>query len=95
MDRNGYNDSLFVTEHGKCYICHRHIDTARHEVLHGPNRQLSKKYGLWINVCPSCHTRVHAEDNGRYRYLKELAQIKFEVVYPEKDFLTIFGRRYI
>lgn len=95
MDRNGYNKSLFNTEGGECYICHKIGDTARHEVLHGPSRQLSKKYGLWLNLCPDCHTRVHARDNGKYRYLKEDAQRLFEEHYPDKNFLSLFGRRYI
>lgn len=94
-DRNGYNKSLFNTEYGECYICHKITDTARHEILHGPNRQLSKKYGLWLNLCPPCHARVHQEDNGRYRYLKENAQNLFNLAFPEEDFLKVFGRNYL
>lgn len=93
MDSNGYNPSLFDTEEDVCYICGREVQTARHEVWHGANRQLSKYYGLWINVCPSCHDEVHREDNGKYRYLKEDAQRLFEKANPEKGFLEIFGRK--
>ena len=53
-DSNGYNEILFDTEQGKCFNCGREVETCRHEIWHGANRQLSKYYGLWINVCVSC-----------------------------------------
>ena len=96
MDRNGYNPSLFNTSEYECYACRREgITLVRHEVIHGANRQLAKKYGLWIYVCPRCHAEIHKEDNGKYRFLKEYAQRYFESEYPDKDFLAIFGRKYI
>ena len=95
LDRNGYRTSLFDTEDGRCYVCKTYRETARHEVLFGPNRQLSKRYGLWINVCPGCHDRVHKASNEDYLYLKEKAQRLFEKEYPDDSFLAIFGRNYI
>ena len=95
LDRNGYRSSLFNTEEDVCYLCTSEVQTARHEVLHGPNRQLSKRYGLWLNLCPNCHELVHKEDNGKYLYLKEDAQRLFEEEYPDKNFLQIFGRNYL
>lgn len=92
-DSNGYNESLFDTEQGECFICTRATETCRHEVWHGANRQLSKYYGLWINVCDPCHKAIHREDNGEFFYLKEDAQRLFEEHYPDKDFLEIFGRK--
>ena len=93
MDSNGYNPSLFDTEQDVCYNCTMECQTVRHEVWHGANRQLSKYYGLWINVCPTCHKLIHREDNGEFFYLKEEAQRLFEKNYPDKDFLKIFGRK--
>ena len=95
LDRNGYRASLFNTESGFCYIHRGEVATARHEILHGANRNNSKRYGLWINVCPDCHKLVHLEDNGKYLYLKEDAQRLFEEEYPDKDFVAIFGRNYL
>lgn len=95
--RNGYSKSLFDTEDGTCYICGFQGDTARHEVLHGPSRQLSKRTGLWLAVCPRCHMAIHAEDNGKYLYLKEKAQELFENEYnvDHDEFIRLFGRNYL
>ena len=65
MDRNGYNPSIMATTAGECYLCHCVGDTARHEVYHGTGtRSLSKRYGLWVNLCPACHAEVHADPEG-------------------------------
>ena len=97
--KNGYKPSLFETEDGRCYLCKYYeedppIETARHEVIHGPNRELAKHYGLWICVCPRHHEDIH-NNPEEYKWLKEAAQELFECVYPCEDFLTIFGRKYI
>lgn len=60
MDRNGYNKSILATTAGVCYVCGSNCETARHEVYEGNGtRALSKRYGLWINICPSCHQYIH------------------------------------
>lgn len=65
MDSNGYNKSLLDTEYGVCYLCSYHGDTARHEIFYGTGtRALSKRFGLWINLCPRCHAEVHADKEG-------------------------------
>lgn len=96
LDSNGYNPSLLNTEQGTCYLCKREgIDTARHEIMFGTgNRQLAKKYGVWCNLCPSCHDLVHKEK--RYNLmLKEVAQIKFEKKYSRPQWMDTFGRSYL
>ena len=65
MDRNGYNKSILDTEAGTCYLCQQTGQTVRHEIYMGTGeRRLSKKYGLWINLCPACHMEVHADLKG-------------------------------
>lgn len=65
MDRNGYNESIMATTAGECYLCPYVGDTARHEVFYGTGtRALSKRYGLWVNLCPRCHAEVHADPKG-------------------------------
>ena len=95
--RNGYGRSLFSTEDGTCYLCGCQGDTARHEVLHGSSRQYAKKFGLWIAVCPRCHSLVHRSDNTYYLFLKEDAQRLFMDAYhaSEAEFRSLFGRTYI
>jgi len=79
MDRNGYNASIIETEDGVCLLCGLCTDTARHEVFYGPGtRTLSKKYGLWVNLCPNCHAKVHRDKQGEAnKALQELARDAF------------------
>lgn len=79
MDRNGYNKSIMATTAGECYLCHRQCDTARHEVFGGcGTRTLSKRYGLWVNLCPECHAKVHADPEGEWAvFLRERAQAAY------------------
>lgn len=96
--RNGYGRSLFPTEDGTCYLCGYVGDTARHEIIHGSRRKNAKLYGLWIAVCPKCHTAIHAEDNGTYKYLKSQAQLRFMLEYNVLDvdeFIGMWGMSYI
>ena len=65
VDRNGYAPSIMATTAGECYLCPYVGDTARHEVFYGTGtRALSKRYGLWVNLCPRCHAEVHADPEG-------------------------------
>ena len=95
MDRNGYSPSLFTTEPGECYICGSHRETARHEVIFGiASRVLAKRDGLWINVCPECHRRIHANQSD-YLYLKETAQRLFEAQRGHDEWMWVYGRNYL
>ncbi len=97
--KNGYNKSLFDSEDGTCFLCKFQGDTARHEIIHGARRQLSKEDGLWIAVCPACHTRIHEEDNGKYRFLKEAAQTLWEEEIIKNEirprWIARYGKSYI
>ena len=97
MDRNGYNDSIFDTEYGVCYMCGAYGDTARHEVFGASNRSKSKEYGLWVNLCASCHMysplSVHRNAKMRLKLQQEGQRL-----YQEKvgdDFMQKFGRNYL
>lgn len=57
LDRNGYAPSIIQTS-GGCYLCRGNgggkLD--RHEPWGAANRQKSKEYGLWVNLCHlGCH----------------------------------------
>lgn len=97
-DSNGYGESLFNTEEDVCYVCKCEVPTARHEVLYGNNRENSKFYGLWINVCPNCHQygayAIHRYPE-KYEHLKQEAQRLFEETFTDLDFMEIFGRNYL
>lgn len=94
MDRNGYNPSIFDTEPGECWLCRNEGQTVRHEVFGGnPNRRLSKYHGLWIDICPSCHNKVHASPK-EYEWLKEAAQALYEYNHTRQEWVSIIGRNY-
>ena len=100
MDSNGYNDSLFDTVDGQCYLTKRFTQTVRHEVFQGdPNRKFSKQEGLWINVSPEAHEKWH---NGDMEELKARTQQKAEILWlmadwyrSIADFVHLFGRNYL
>ena len=98
LDRNGYRESLFSTSEDECYLCGRCVRVERHEIFGGANRSNSKRYGLWINVCPNCHRTdkdsIHLAPE-KHTDLKIEAQQLFEEAYIDKDFMSIFGRNYL
>ena len=98
MGKNGYSKSLLDTVSGKCYVCGAETETARHEIFFGKNRQLSKQYGMWVNLCPACHNSsplgVH-NNHELDQYLKEIGQKVFEETYSYEKFMEIFGRSYL
>lgn len=96
LDSNGYAPSLLRTE--CCFWCKRaSCDIVRHEIYHGPNRNLSKRYGLWVNLCTDCHYLVHNSDGKMDAILKDIgerAAIKY-YGWTKDRFITIFGKNYI
>lgn len=92
--KNGYNPSKLNTEEDICFVCGIHQETARHEIFYGPNRSASKREGMWVNVCPSCHRIIHANPD-EFVVLKETGQRTFEVWKPRAEFVRIFGRNYL
>lgn len=99
LDRNGYVPSL-IHEDGRCYFCKRtdrKLD--RHEVFHGTgNREKSKRYGCWVELCHSCHEALH---NGKTVYLEKrlkrdvqhMAMVHY--VWSEDEFRNIFGKSFL
>lgn len=93
MDRNGYNPSILSTTAGVCFLCGYEGDTVRHEVFEGNgSRALSKRYGLWVNLCVRCHSAVHAEPQGEWAVaLKKIAQAAFiSEGHTQAEFIKVF-----
>lgn len=93
LDSNGYARSIL--HEGDCIYC-RNSETVRHEVFRGKNRSNSKKYGLWITVCPLCHMMIH-NNIGLSHALMADAQVKAMKHYgwETKDFIQRFGKNYV
>lgn len=94
LERNRF--SILTNDMDHCYVCGA-IKNAVHEIYYGKNRLNSMKYGCCVPLCLNHHTGhdgVHHNidlDNK----LKATCQRKFEEVYPELDFITIFYKNYL
>ena len=88
--------SILTKDLDHCYICGA-IKHSIHEIYYGKNRVNSMKYGCCVPLCFNHHTgnegvhRIPNLDN----MLKQVCQIKFNEVYPELDFISIFHKNYI
>lgn len=101
IDSNGYVPSIVQWNTGEqCAVCRRaDIDLVRHEIFHGTGRrELSKRYGLWITCCTSCHRMLHAnpisKSNECFRkHAQHQAMRKYG--WSTEDFIGIFGKNYL
>jgi hypothetical protein len=95
LDRNGYAPSLIPWPIG-CFVCGRQDrPLQRHEIIHGPYREKSKRYGLWEPLCDYCHARAH-RDSGLDRKLKVIMQHAAMLAYGWSldDWRRVFGKNY-
>lgn len=100
LDSNGYAPSLFATEYGVCWRCHRALPTERHEVFGGALRHKSKALGLWLDLCGGCHrTSPNAVHQCKYSadLLKSITQQKAMLYYSwdQEEWLKRFYKNYI
>jgi len=96
-DRNGYNKSIMATEAGRCYVCRIETETVRHEIYYGTkNRKISKINGFWLDVCPTCHRRIHdVPGKGFDKLLKQKCQKNYEAFGTRDGFRRLVGRSYL
>lgn len=98
MERERF--SLFTDDLDHCIICGK-SPINKHEIFFGAkNRQKSIQYGLVIPLCTAEHhnqvgcTGIHFDKALREKWQIK-GQKKFQEVYPDLDFLEIFGKNYI
>ena len=81
----------------RCYKCKTEYNIHKHHIFEGRNRNNSEEYGLWVYLCGKHHNLsnegVHFNKNFDNE-LKKIGQEKFEEVYQDLDFLSIFRRNY-
>ena len=90
--------SIITDDLSKCIECGRPTDAVHHCIYGVANRKLSEKYHLIVGLCYNHHTGHNGVHNGNKELdlrLKRMAQERFIQVYPEQDFLAIFGRNYL
>lgn len=91
-----------ISKSPQCLICELHTPKTtlyKHYIFNGNGKeQLSEEYGCWCYLCARhyymCNAGVYF-NNELERKLKAHAQKRFTEVYPELDFVRIFGENYL
>ena len=80
-----------------CFICGRYGTEIHHIFFGTSNRKMSDKYGMIVGLCYNHHRGNKGVHHNRELdlMLKRQAQERFMEVYPELDFMAIFGRNYL
>lgn len=90
LEKNRF--SILTNDMNHCYICHK-SKSELHEIFAGRNRLNSMRYGCVIPICSECH-RLLQNNAYQMQKLQSKCQIKFEKVYKDIDFLSIFRKNY-
>ena len=88
-----------IDNNKECLVCGSTYNLHKHHIFYGyANRKLSEKYGCWCYLCARHHNMsndgVHFHKPMDIK-LKQHAQKRFNEVYPELDFMQIFGKNYL
>lgn len=91
--------SIMTEQMQRCYFCGSNQFIEVHHVFFGRNRKNSDDYGLVVPLCLNHHRGqdgVHSKNGHALdEWLKQRGQIAFETVYPDEDFLKVFGKNYL
>lgn len=97
LERN--RTSILTDDLDHCIICGK-SPINKHEIFYGKNRLKSIEYGLVIPLCTKEHHNqiekkgIHF-DSKLCKKWHIKGQKKFNELYPELDFVEIFGRNYL
>ena len=91
--------SILTNDLKHCYVCKTPLNIHIHHVYEGTGRRkLSDKYGCIIALCARHHNMssegVHFNRALDLKIKKEM-QKRFNEVYPNLDFIKIFGKSYL
>jgi len=82
-----------------CYLCGKQGILHKHHCLTGIRRETAEEEGLWVWLCPSCHTGSNAiHGNGELLIrLKEKAQREWLYLHDGdmKRWMLLFGKNYL
>ena len=91
--------SILQDDTDYCIVCGRYGTEIHHCIYGSANRKLSDRYKLVVGLCYYHHraskTGVHGGNKELDLELKRMAQKRFNEVYPQDDFLAVFGRNYL
>ena len=89
--------SIIQEDTNYCYVCGRYGTEIHHIFFGTSNRKMSDRYKCMVGLCYEHHRGNSGVHHNRELdlELKRMAQKRFQEVYPEYDFLAIFGRNYL
>lgn len=90
--------SIVQADTDYCYECGMYGTEIHHIFFGTANRKLSDRYGLVVGLCYNHHRGnqgVHGGNKELDMKLKQEGQKAFMDMYPEADFLAVFGRNYL
>lgn len=89
--------SIIQEDTNYCFVCGRYGTEIHHVFFGNPNRKWSEKYKCVVGLCYEHHRGNSGVHHNRELdlELKRMAQKRFQDIYPEYDFLAIFGRNYL
>lgn len=98
LDSNGYAPSIIPENRlGKCYICFSTKALQRHEPINAANRQKSKNFGMWVELCDDCHRMCHQYPRTygecMKREMQSMAMKKYNWTF--EDWHRIWGKSYL
>ena len=91
-------DSVFSQkDNRKCYVCGLTYQLHSHHIFPGPDRAVSERLGLKLDLCYQHHSDVHAFPNiGLDKELKQIGQSYYEAHYgTREDFMREFRKSYL
>jgi hypothetical protein len=89
--------SIMQEDTNYCYMCGRYGTEIHHIFFGTSNRKMSDRYKCVVGLCYEHHRGNSGVHHNRELdlELKRMAQKRFQDIYPEYDFLAIFGRNYL
>lgn len=80
----------------ECFFCHTTQALELHHCIHGvANRKIADREGLTVNLCHTCHTKVHDSDRAMDLVLIQYAQRKYEETHTREEFRSLFGKSWL
>ena len=89
--------SIMQEDTNYCYVCGRYGTEIHHIFFGTSNRKMSDRYKCVVGLCYEHHRGNSGVHHNRELdlELKRMAQKRFQGIYPEYDFLAIFGKNYL
>ena len=89
------SNSIIQPDEKECFVTGSRINLDKHHCMHGPNRTLAERYGLWVWLRHDVHMELHDKNKELDRQLEQIAQKAFEKKYSHDLWMTLFRKNYL